>query len=472
MIRPVILCGGSGTRLWPLSRELYPKQLFPLLGEKTMLQETVARLEGLEEAAEPLLLCNENHRFMIAEQLRAMGVTPEAIVLEPASRNTAPALAVAALHAVADGLDPLLLILPADHALENRQRFYDAVRAGSPLAEAGDFVTFGVVPGRPETGYGYIKKGESLGDGGACRVEAFVEKPDLARAEEYLASGRYLWNSGIFLIKASRYLEELDRHAPQMAGACRAAFEGRQRDLDFVRLMREPYEACPSDSIDYALMERIDRAAVVPLDAAWSDLGSFAALHDLGERDGDGNRIMGDVVCHDVRDCYLRSEDRLVAALGVDGLVVVETADAVLVASRDRVQDVKAIVSKLKKKGREETVSHRRVYRPWGSYEGVDRGERFQVKRITVNPGAVLSLQMHHHRAEHWVVVRGVARITKNDEVFTLREDESTYIPQGSTHRLENPGKIPLELIEVQTGAYLGEDDIVRFNDAYGRDSR
>ena len=471
MILPVVLSGGAGTRLWPLSRELYPKQLLPLLGAQTMLQQTLARLDGMDEAGAPLVVCNEAHRFMVAEQLRELAVEPAAIILEPCGRNTAPAVAVAALQAVAGGEDPLLLVLPADHVIPRIAPFQAAVRTGERLARQGHLVTFGIVPDKPETGYGYIQAGARCPEPGedGFRVAAFVEKPDLATAQNYLAAGGYFWNSGMFLFRASSYLEELERHAPQMLAACRRAHAGMARDLDFCRLGGEEFAACPADSIDYAVMEKTDRAVVVPLDAGWSDVGSWSALWEAEERNGEGNVLQGDVLVTDARNCYLHASSRLLATVGVEDLVVVETADAVLVAGRDRVQEVKGIVERLKRDGRGEALLHRRVNRPWGTYECIDAAERFQVKRIVVRPGATLSLQMHHHRAEHWVVVRGTARVSRGEEVLLLSENQSTYIPLGVRHRLENPGKIPLELIEIQSGSYLGEDDIVRFEDSYGR---
>ncbi|ROR29659.1 mannose-1-phosphate guanylyltransferase/mannose-6-phosphate isomerase [Inmirania thermothiophila] len=465
-IVPVILSGGAGSRLWPLSRELHPKQFLPLVGERSMLQETALRLG--ETGAAPLVVCNEAHRFMVAEQLREVAVRPRAVVLEPAGRNTAPAVALAALAAQEGGADPLLLVLPSDHLVRDAAALRAAVEAGAAHAAAGALVTFGIVPDAAETGYGYIRAGAPL-DGGAFRVARFVEKPDRATAERFLAEGGYYWNSGMFLFRAGRYLEELARHAPAILEACRGAWAGRAEDADFVRPDRGAFEACPSDSVDYAVMERTEAAVVQPLDAGWSDVGSWSALWQAREQDEAGNVVLGDVLAEDVRGSYLHATSRIVAAVGLEGHVVVETADAVLVAPRERVQDVKALVARLKAEGREEALLHRRVYRPWGSYETVDRAERFQVKRITVNPGASLSLQMHHHRAEHWVVVRGTARVTRGEESFLLTENQSTYIPVGVRHRLENPGKIPLELIEVQSGPYLGEDDIVRFEDRYGR---
>ena len=470
MLIPVILSGGAGTRLWPLSRELYPKQFLPLVGNQTMLQDTVARLQGLG-AAGPIVVCVEHHRFIVAEQLRQCGVTPTAIVLEPVGRNTAPAVAIAALTAVQNRLerdDPVLLVLPADHLLRDLNSFHTAIRIGLAAAAEGRLVTFGVVPAKPETGYGYIRR--AAGGGPAFGIAEFVEKPTATRAAEYLASGEYLWNSGMFLFRARRYLAELDRLAPEMLACCRAALAGAKRDLDFVRLARTEFARCPSDSIDYAVMEKTQDAVVVPLDAGWSDVGSWSALHDSATADAAGNVTRGDVVVEDTSGCFLYSTDRLVATVGVRDHVIVETKDAVLVAPRERVQDVKRLVDRLKSLGRPETRLHREVFRPWGSYDSVDAGDRFQVKRLKVNPGAQLSLQMHHHRAEHWIVVSGTARITCNDKVFLLAENESTYIPIGATHRIENPGKVPLYIIEVQSGSYLGEDDIVRFEDTYGRE--
>ena len=470
MLVPVILSGGSGTRLWPLSRELYPKQLLPLVAERSMLQETVTRIDGLPGLAATIVVCNENHRFMVAEQLRELGSTPQAIVLEPIGRNTAPAAAIAALLAsggAADS-DPVLLVLPADHVIADVPAFHRAVAAGLVAAEAGSLVTFGVVADRAETGYGYILRGAALGS--AFRVAKFVEKPDSATARSYVDSGEYYWNSGMFMFRASVYLAELGRQAPAMLAACRASLAAAGRDLDFLRLPTQEFAACPADSIDYAVMEKTDEAVVVPLSAGWSDVGSWSALADALPRDSDGNVTAGDVLTEDTSGCYLHSTSRLVAAVGLRDHVVVETKDAVMVAPRDRVQDVKELVTELKARGRYETSLHRQVYRPWGSYDSIDSGDRFQVKRLIVKPGATLSLQMHHHRAEHWVVVTGTAKITRGDEVFTLSENESTYIPLGVRHRIENPGRIPLHIIEVQSGSYLGEDDIVRFEDMYGRD--
>jgi mannose-1-phosphate guanylyltransferase/mannose-6-phosphate isomerase len=470
MLIPVILSGGAGTRLWPLSRELHPKQLLALTGDRTMLQETTARLDGLAGLAAPIVVCNEAHRFMVAEQLRQQGVAPAAIVLEPVGRNTAPAIALAAhaaLAAAGQATDPLLLVLPADHVIRDRQAFHEAVRQAIPAAQQGKLVTFGIVPNLPETGYGYIRR--ESGPGPVHAIARFVEKPDVALAREFLASGDYLWNSGMFLFRARRYLDELQRHAPDVAAACAAAYGAAQRDLDFTRIGARLFAACRSDSIDYAVMEKTADAVVVPLDAGWSDVGSWSSLHDALPQDAEGNVMRGDVIAEGTRGCYLYADSRLVATVGLEDCVVVETKDAVLVAPKSRVQDVKKIVARLKDAGRGEHQLHREVYRPWGSYDGIDEGERFRVKRLTVKPGASMSLQLHHHRAEHWVVVSGTARITRNDEVFLLEENQSTYIPVGARHRIENPGKIPLHMIEVQSGSYLGEDDIVRFEDHYGR---
>jgi mannose-1-phosphate guanylyltransferase/mannose-6-phosphate isomerase len=471
MLTPVILSGGAGTRLWPLSRELYPKQLLALTGERTMIQQTALRLEGLA-AASPVVVCNEAHRFLVAEQLRQLGIEPQAIVLEPMGRNTAPAIALAAhaaLKAAGPNVDndPLLLVLPADHVIRDVPAFHKAVQSALAAAQQGQLVTFGIVPTAPETGYGYIQRGPESGT--VFRIARFVEKPSASLARDFLASRDYYWNSGMFLFGARRYLEELERLAPGIARACAEAFAGAKADLDFTRIDKHLFEACPADSIDYAVMEKTSDAVVVPLAAGWSDVGSWAALHEASEADAHGNVSRGDVICEDSEGCFLYSESRLVSAVGLKNHVVVETKDAVLVAPRERVQDVKKLVFKLKEQGRYEHSLHREVFRPWGSYDSIENGPRFQVKRLKVKPGAVLSLQLHHHRAEHWIVVSGTARITRGDEVFLLEENQSTYIPIGTRHRIENPGKIPLHIIEVQSGSYLGEDDIVRLEDHYGR---
>jgi mannose-1-phosphate guanylyltransferase/mannose-6-phosphate isomerase len=481
MIVPVVLSGGSGSRLWPLSRDLFPKQLLPLTDRRTMLQNTVLRLSGLEGVANPLVVCNQNHRFMVAEQLRAVERTAAAIILEPVGRNTAPAVAVAALQALKADSEAILLVLPADHVILDEELFCRALEKGREFAEDGKLVTFGVVPDAPETGYGYIKAGEELevrcdrkitshaSPITGFNVDRFVEKPDAKTAENYLKTGGFYWNSGIFMFKASRFLEELGRLGPEMLGACERALDKAHLDLDFTRLDIDEFSACPSDSIDYAVMEKTDDAVVVPLAARWNDVGSWSALWDIGDKDEHGNVTTGDILAHDTSNCYLHSTGRLIATVGLRNQVIVETTDAILVADKNQVQDVKKLVEALKKTERSEAVTHREVQRPWGAYESIGVAERYQVKRITVKPGGSLSHQLHHHRAEHWIVVKGTAKITKGDEVLVISENESTYIPLGTAHRLENPGKIPLELIEVQSGSYLGEDDIVRFDDVYGR---
>ena len=434
-----------------------------------MLQATLQRTSGLEESP-PLVVCNEEHRFMVAEQLRQVGLEASALILEPQGRNTAPAVALAALQAMASDPEALLLVLPADHLIQDVEAFVDAVGKAVVSAQQGRLMTFGVVPTSPETGYGYIKCGAEMG-ADLYELERFVEKPDAAKAQAYLDGGNYLWNSGMFLLRAATYLEQLQLHAPEVLDCCQQAMAAASVDADFVRPDAQLFDQCPSDSIDYAVMEKTDKGGVVSLDCGWSDVGAWSALWDVAERDANGNASQGDVILDNCRDSYFRSDSRLLAATGVDNLVVVETADAVLVADRDRVQDVKNIVNRLKEQERPEALLHHRVYRPWGSYESLIVSDRFQVKRIIVNPGQTLSLQMHHHRAEHWVVVHGTAEVTCEDKVFMLGEDESTYIPLGHKHRLANPGRIPLELIEVQSGGYLGEDDIVRFEDEYGRSS-
>jgi len=463
-ILPVILSGGSGTRLWPLSREAYPKQFLQLAGEHSMLQSTWLRVADVATQA-PIVVANEAHRFVAAEQLQQVGTTPSAILLEPIGRNTAPAIAAAALEACRDGADPLLLVLPSDHLIRDVAHFHRAILDAADIAEQGKLVTFGIQPTAPETGYGYIK---AVAGEGARAIERFVEKPDLATAQDYVTSGKYYWNSGMFLFRASRYLQELERLQPQILAACRASWEKARRESDFIRLDADAFKASPSDSIDYAVMEKTTDAAVVPLDAGWSDVGSWTALRDVSEQDANGNAHRGDVIAIDCHDTFAYGE-RLIAMIGLDDVIVVETDDAVLVGKSDRMQEVKDVVARLKADGRSEAIWHRKVYRPWGAYDSIDNGERFQVKRITVKPGGTLSLQMHHHRAEHWIVVSGTAEVTRGDEVLLLAENQSTYIPLGVTHRLRNPGKLPLELIEVQSGSYLGEDDIVRFEDTYGR---
>ena len=464
-LQPVLLSGGSGTRLWPLSREAYPKQFLALAGERTMLQDTWQRVADLAGGTSPIVVANEEHRFLAAEQLRQVGVERAAIVLEPVGRNTAPAIAAAALQATEQGGDPLLLVLPSDHVVRDVTAFHDAVRAAVPAAAGGALVTFGIVPDAPETGFGYI---QSDAGEGVRRVLRFVEKPDAATARQYLDAGGYYWNSGMFLLRASRYLEELERFSPDILAAVREAFASAQRDGDFIRLDKAAFAASPSDSIDYAVMEKTDRAMVLPVDIGWNDVGSWSALWDVSEQDGDGNARHGDVIAVDSRNSYAYAR-RLVALVGVEDLVVVETDDAVLVAHKDKVQQVRDVVAQLKAEQRSHAVLHREVHRPWGSYDSVDQDDGFQVKRIKVKPGARLSLQSHKHRAEHWIVVRGTARVTRDNDVFELHANQSTYIPLGAKHRLENPGTEMLELIEVQSGDYLGEDDIVRYEDVYGR---
>lgn len=463
-LQPVLLSGGSGTRLWPLSREAYPKQFLPLASERTMVQDTWLRVAPLA-ATRPIVVANEEHRFLVAEQLRQIGAPVPHILLEPVGRNTAPAIAAAALQAMAEGADPILLVLPSDHVVRDAEGFRRAVEAAMPAAGDGALVTFGIVPDAPETGFGYIhaESGEGL-----RKVSSFVEKPDAATAQSYLDDGGYYWNSGMFLFRASRYLEELERFRPDIVAAVRAAFTEARQDGDFVRLDKDAFAASPSDSIDYAVMEKTAHAMVLPVDIGWNDVGSWSALWDVAERDAGGNAHHGDVIAVDTRNSYAYAQ-RLVALVGVDDIVVVETDDAVLVARKDRVQEVKQVVAQLKDGQRSQAVLHREVHRPWGSYDSVDMGQRHQVKRIKVKPGAKLSLQSHAHRAEHWIVVKGVARVTRDNDVFELYENQSTYIPIGAKHRLENPGKEPLELIEVQSGDYLGEDDIVRYSDIYGR---
>ncbi len=469
-IHPVILSGGSGTRLWPLSRAALPKQLLPLASDKSLLQDTVSRLTDMPEMAAPLMVCNVEHRFMIAEQMRQIGTIPHAIVLEPVGRNTAPAIAVAALMLSRDDPDALMLVLPADHLIDDVAAFHAAIRTAADAAKAGHLATFGIVAATPETGYGYIRKGSPLPDAaGAFQVAAFVEKPGLATAQQYVASGDYFWNSGMFLFRAADFLDELQALRPDILDASRAALDGATPDLDFVRLDPVAFEACPSESVDYAVMEHTRRAAVVPADMAWNDIGAWSALWDVAAKDDQGNAIRGDVMLENARNNFVRAETRMVAMLGVSDLVVVETGDVVLVAQKDQVQDVKKLVDRLKAEKRCEHLIHKQVYRPWGWYEGIDAGDRFQVKRIMVKPGEKLSLQKHHHRAEHWVIVSGTASVTCGDAVMLLTENQSTYIPLGTVHRLENPGKVDLHIIEVQSGAYLGEDDIVRFEDVYKR---
>jgi mannose-1-phosphate guanylyltransferase/mannose-6-phosphate isomerase len=483
-IQPVILSGGAGTRLWPLSREQYPKQLLSFRGEYTLLQQTAMRLSGLSstvgQVAEPIIVCNEQHRFMVAEQLHTIDCHPAVILLEPVGRNTAPALTVAALASIKNDDDAILLVMPADHVITDINAYQQAVKEAINIANEGKLVTFGIVPTKAETGFGYIQKGNQIENSQAAHIKAFVEKPDEETARSYVDSGDYLWNSGMFVMRASVWLEQLESLNPEMLAACKDAFQGSTEDLDFYRLNRESFERCPGDSIDYAVMEKLGGlqesigtplAAVIPLNAGWSDLGSWSAVWEAGESGEYGNVTKGDVLTHHCQNSLIHAEYRLVAGIGLEDLMIVETADAVLVAHKDQAEDVKKIVEQLKVDERAERLMHRQVFRPWGSYEGVDAGERFQVKRIIVKPGASLSLQSHHHRAEHWIVVKGTAKVTCGEDTFLLSENESTYIPVGEKHRLENPGAIHLEIIEVQSGGYLGEDDIVRYEDVYGRNN-
>ncbi|MGP4951610.1 mannose-1-phosphate guanylyltransferase/mannose-6-phosphate isomerase [Psychrobacter sp. T6-1] len=467
MILPVIMAGGSGSRLWPLSRKLNPKQFLSLCGEETLLQQTLSRLEGLS-ASNPLIICNEDHRFLVAEQLRNSIAKDANILLEPVGRNTAPAIALAALKATSNGEDPILLVLAADHFIHNTQKFLQAVKNGEEIALRNKLVTFGVVPTHPETGYGYIKIGARLSTNGS-EVISFVEKPDMTTAQTYLDSKEYYWNSGIFMFKASVFLQNLKAFRPDILHACKKATKGMEVDMDFVRVNSQAFVDCPSESIDYAVMEKSSDTAVIELDAGWSDIGSWLALWEIGTKDQQGNVCKGDVLPFETNDSLIYSGNKLVVTLGVENLVVVETKDAVLVAHKNSVQNVKKIVDILKRDGRTEYINHREVYRPWGFYDSIDNGERYQVKRITVKPGAKISVQMHHHRAEHWIIVSGTAKVTIDDKIEILAENQSVYIPIGKIHSLENPGKILLELIEVQSGAYLGEDDIVRIHDIYGR---
>ncbi|CAA0118106.1 mannose-1-phosphate guanylyltransferase/mannose-6-phosphate isomerase [Zhongshania aliphaticivorans] len=467
-MRAVIMAGGSGSRLWPSSRGLFPKQFLSIAGDSTMLQATLARVEGLSTSTS--VICNEEHRFVVAQQAQEFGAALTSIILEPVGRNTAPAIALAAFDALdsSDGAAPLLLVMAADHVIDDVAAFHTAVEVAKAQAEAGKVVTFGIVPESAHTGYGYIQRGAESGNG-AYAVSRFVEKPGADTAQSYLNDGGYYWNSGMFLVAADVYLAELKAFRPDIYDACEKAYLGKSRDVDFLRIDAEAFKACPDESIDYAVMEKTDKAVVVPLSAGWSDVGAWSSLWEIGDQDASGNVSSGDVLSHNTSNSYIRAEHRLVATVGLDNVVVVETNDAVLVAAKDQVQDVKKIVESLKAQDRSEVSQHRHVYRPWGVYDSIDNGERYQVKRITVKPGAKLSVQMHHHRAEHWIVVSGIAKVTNGDKELMLTENQSTYIPVGVVHALENPGKIPLELIEVQSGSYLGEDDIVRFEDRYGR---
>ncbi|MFA0609789.1 mannose-1-phosphate guanylyltransferase/mannose-6-phosphate isomerase [Vibrio sp. 10N.222.49.B4] len=498
MILPVILAGGSGSRLWPLSRELYPKQFLNIAGEQSMLQQTLQRLQGLEDyltdskCSAPFIICNEEHRFIAAEQARSANIQHSGILLEPVGRNTAPAIALAALQALGkstnneqDASDPILLVLAADHHIANTSEFQQVISRGVDYAKQGKLVTFGITPNAPETGYGYIKQGEPLSPlvqadsriteqstHHAYTIDCFVEKPDKATAEEYIRSEQYLWNSGMFMFKASRYLEELSQHHPEILAACQLALAKQNTDLDFIRIDAEAFKSSPSDSIDYAVMEKTLHAAVIPMDVGWNDIGSWSAIWDVSEKDEHNNVIEGDVLTVDSQHNYIHAENKLVATVGVDNLIIVETKDAILVADKDKVQGVKSIVSQLNQAGRTEHIHHREVFRPWGKYDVVDLGKRDKVKRITVKAGHRLSLQMHHHRAEHWVVVAGTAKVTNDEKTYLIEEDQSTYIPLGHIHSLENPGDSPLEMIEVQTGSHLSENDIIRYQDSYGRDVR
>ncbi|NWK87315.1 mannose-1-phosphate guanylyltransferase/mannose-6-phosphate isomerase [Raoultella terrigena] len=468
MIVPVIMAGGTGSRLWPMSRELYPKQFLRLNGDQSMLQDTVSRLDGLNVSA-PMLICNEQHRFLAAEQLRQIDRLSNNIILEPVGRNTAPAIALAALSVIADGQNPLMLVLAADHVIENTQAFHQAIHAATPLAEQGKLVTFGIVAAGPETGYGYIQRGDSFGES-AFNVRRFVEKPDLATAEEYLACGEYYWNSGMFLFSAERYLQELTAFRPDILEACQKAMSGVKIDSvqDFIRVDLAAFSNCPDESVDYAVMEKTSDAVVIPLDAGWNDVGSWSALWEVNEQDSNGNALTGDIFTHKTSNCYINTDDTLVAAIGVENLVIVNTKDAVLVIDKSQVQDVKKVVEFLKINNRREYRLHRESYRPWGRQDKVVDTQRYQINRVTVKPGGKFSLQKHLHRAEHWVVLAGTAEVTLEDKTYLLTENQSTFIPIGSVHMLENPGKIPLELLEISSGSYLGEDDIIRLKDHYG----
>lgn len=470
MIYPVIMAGGTGSRLWPMSRELYPKQFLRLHGEQSMLQETVSRLEGLN-VCDPLVICNEQHRFLVAEQLRQINQLTNNIILEPIGRNTAPAIALAALSAIANGDDPLLLVLAADHIIEDKDEFHRSVNNAIPFAKKGKLVTFGIVPTGPEIGYGYIQRGENIGGAAATafRVQRFVEKPNLSVAQQYLETNEYYWNSGMFLFRAKRYIDELSVFRPDILNACQQAMNRLHSDSsqDFIRVDKEAFMACPDESIDYAVMEKTAEAVVVPLDAGWNDVGSWSALWEINDKDGDGNVLSGDVFTYNSSECYINTDEKLVAAIGVENLVIISTKDAVLVIDKTQVQDVKKIVEHLKKNGRREYQLHRESYRPWGRNDKIVRTPRYHINRITVKPGGKFSLQMHHHRAEHWVILSGTAQITLDNKTYLLTENQSTFIPIGSEHMLENPGKIPLELLEIQSGSYLDEDDIIRIKDHY-----
>ena len=469
MLHPVLLCGGSGTRLWPLSRRALPKQFLPLVSQNSLIQETLLRVRGLSDSAAPIVVCNNEHRFLVADQLGEIRTTPQSLILEPAGRNTAPAIALAAFCALENDPDAQLLVLPSDHVVQNVEAFHSAVQNARKLCAQGFLTTFGMLATRPETGYGYIEQGEPLAVDGTFRVKNFVEKPDAARAAQFVQSGGFHWNSGMFLLGAAQFLSELQMHAKDVFAAAHAAWQNHSRDLDFTRIGEDAFLASPSISLDYAVMEKTAHAAVMPVELGWSDVGAYDALWEISPKDQNGNVARGSVDFHATKNCYVYGEKQLVALLGVEDLVVVTTADAVLVAKKDRAQDVKQVVEHLQAQGRTEHEIHTKVFRPWGSYEGIDRGERFQVKQLVVKPGCMTSMQIHHHRSEHWVVVNGTAEITLEDKIHLLSEDESIYVPLGKPHRIHNPGRIPLRLIEVQSGSYLEEDDIVRTDDQYGR---
>ncbi|EKH9298939.1 mannose-1-phosphate guanylyltransferase/mannose-6-phosphate isomerase [Escherichia coli] len=470
MLLPVIMAGGTGSRLWPMSRELYPKQFLRLYGQRSMLQETVLRLDDVD-AREPVVICNQEHRFLVAEQLRQINKLSHNIILEPVRRNTAPAIALAALSAIENGDDPILLVLAADHIINNKLAFHQAIKSAFKFALQGRLVTFGIVPTGPETGYGYIHRGqeETLDEQIAYQVSRFVEKPNKETAESYIASGEYYWNSGMFMFRAKKYLEELEKFRPDILDACKAAIQGCKESDEFIKVDRDLFIACPDESVDYAVMEKTTDAVVVGLDADWSDVGSWSALWEVSPKDDKGNVLTGDTFLHNANNCYINTDEKLIAAIGVDDLVIINTKDAVLVVNKDQVQDVKKVVEYLKANHRSEYKRHREIYRPWGRCDVVVQTERFNVNRITVKPGAAFSMQMHHHRTEHWVILSGTGEVTIKDQKFLLTENQSTFIPIGAQHRLENPGKIPLELLEIQSGSYLGDDDIIRIKDQYGR---
>ncbi|EPP6821798.1 mannose-1-phosphate guanylyltransferase/mannose-6-phosphate isomerase [Escherichia coli] len=470
MLLPVIMAGGTGSRLWLMSRELYPKQFLRLYGQRSMLQETVLRLDDVD-AREPVVICNQEHRFLVAEQLRQINKLSHNIILEPVGRNTAPAIALAALSAIENGDDPILLVLAADHIINNKLAFHQAIKSAFKFALQGRLVTFGIVPTGPETGYGYIHRGqeETLDEQIAYQVSRFVEKPNKETAESYIASGEYYWNSGMFMFRAKKYLEELEKFRPDILDACKAAIQGCKESDEFIKVDRDLFIACPDESVDYAVMEKTTDAVVVGLDADWSDVGSWSALWEVSPKDDKGNVLTGDTFLHNANNCYINTDEKLIAAIGVDDLVIINTKDAVLVVNKDQVQDVKKVVEYLKANHRSEYKRHREIYRPWGRCDVVVQTERFNVNRITVKPGAAFSMQMHHHRTEHWVILSGTGEVTIKDQKFLLTENQSTFIPIGAQHRLENPGKIPLELLEIQSGSYLGDDDIIRIKDQYGR---